>query len=76
MGDILRVFSAVAGVEASPHIRKYQMARSSRRSLFLVAFFLLICGFLGIMFAQRSGQQSSQTGDSEVKDTLKQFTDV
>src|ERR1700680_5073247 len=52
------------------------MARSSRRSLFLVVFFLLACGFLGILFAQRSGQQSSMTGDSEVKDSLKQFTDV
>src|SRR6266700_7629247 len=52
------------------------MARSSRRSLFLVVFFLLACGFLGILFAQRSGQQSSMTGDSEVKDSLKQFSDV
>jgi carboxyl-terminal processing protease len=52
------------------------MARSSRRSLFLVVFFLLACGFLGILFAQRSGQQSSMTGDSDVKDSLKQFTDV
>jgi carboxyl-terminal processing protease len=52
------------------------MARSSRRSLFLVVFFLLACGFLGILFAQRSGQQSSITGDSDVKDSLKQFTDV
>src|SRR5260370_16689022 len=52
------------------------MARSSRRSLFLVVFFLVACGFLGILFAQRSGQQSSMTGDSEVKDSLKQFSDV
>jgi carboxyl-terminal processing protease len=52
------------------------MARSSRRPLFLVAFFLLSCGFLGILFAQRSGQQSSMASDSEVKDSLKQFTDV
>src|SRR5450631_2389813 len=52
------------------------MARSSRRSLLLVVCFLLACGFLGILFAQRSGQQSSMTGDSEVKDSLKQFTDV
>ena len=29
-----------------------------------------------MMFAQRSGQQSSLTGDSDVKDSLKQFTDV
>ncbi len=52
------------------------MARSSRRSLFLVVFFLLACGFLGILFAQRTGQQSSITGDSDVKDSLKDFTDV
>ena len=53
------------------------MARSSRRSLFLVTFFLLACGFLGILFAQRTGQQaSSPSSDSDVKDSLKQFTDV
>src|SRR5438132_838999 len=52
------------------------MARSSRRSLFFVVFFLLAFGFLGILFAQRTGQQSSLTGDSDVKDSLKQFTDV
>src|SRR4051795_48535 len=52
------------------------MARSSRRSLILVVCFLITCGFLGILFAQRSGQQSSMTGDSDVKDSLKQFTDV
>ena len=52
------------------------MASSSRRSLFLVAFFLVACGFLGIVFAQRTGQQSSLSGDSDVKDSLKQFTDV
>jgi len=52
------------------------MARSSRRSLFLVVFFLLACGFLGILFAQRTGQQSSLTSDSDVRDSLKQFTDV
>src|SRR3974390_3837297 len=52
------------------------MARSPRRSLVLVLCFLLACGFLGILFAQHSGQQSSITGDSDVKDSLKQFTDV
>lgn len=52
------------------------MARSSRRSLLLVALFLIICGCLGIMFAQRTGQQSSMASDSDVKDSLKQFTDV
>src|SRR5579862_1254992 len=52
------------------------MARSSRRSLFLVVFFLLACGFLGILFAQHSGQQSPLSGDSDVRDSLRQFTDV
>src|SRR6266850_3906348 len=52
------------------------MARSSRRSLFLVVFFLLACDFLGILFAQRTGQQSSITGDTDVRDSFKQFTDV
>src|SRR6201997_3366067 len=51
------------------------MARSSRRSLFLVLFFLLACGFLGILFAQRTGQQASLAGDSDVNDSLKQFTE-
>src|SRR2546428_10055507 len=52
------------------------MARSSSRSLFLVICFLLACGFLGILFAQRAGQQSSITGDTDVRDSFKQFTDV
>lgn len=52
------------------------MARSSRRSLFLVVFFLLACGFLGILFAQRTGDQSSLSSDGDVKDSLKQFADV
>ena len=52
------------------------MARSSRRSFFLVTTFLLVCGFLGIVFAQRSGQQSPLGSDSDVRDSLKQFTDV
>jgi carboxyl-terminal processing protease len=38
--------------------------------------FLLVCGFLGILFAQRNGQQSTLGGDSDVRDSLKQFTDV
>jgi carboxyl-terminal processing protease len=49
----------------------------SRRSLLLVTFFLLACGFLGILFAQRTGQQASMpSSDNDVKDSLKQFTDV
>jgi carboxyl-terminal processing protease len=52
------------------------MAGSTRRSLSLVVFFLLTCGFLGFLFAQRTGQQPSMASDSEVKDSLKEFSDV
>ena len=52
------------------------MAGSTRRSLSLVIFFLVVCGFLGILFAQRSGQQSSAASDSAVNDSFKQFTNV
>ena len=52
------------------------MAGSTRRSLSLVVFFLVVCGFLGILFAQRSGQQSSAASDSAVNDSFKQFTNV
>jgi carboxyl-terminal processing protease len=60
----------------NPQPKDILMARSSRRSLFLVVFFLVACGFLGILFAQRTGQQSSLSSDSDVKDSMKQFTDV
>jgi len=51
------------------------MARSSRRSLILVVFFLITCGCLGILYAQKSGQ-ATLSGDSDVKDSVKQFTQV
>src|SRR6202166_4209266 len=52
------------------------MARSSRRSLFLVVLFLLAGGFVGFLFAQRSGESASPSRDLDAKHTLKQFTDV
>jgi carboxyl-terminal processing protease len=61
----------------APVVGRSGTRRSSRRSMFLVTFFLLACGFLGILFAQRTGQQASMpSSDSDVKDSLKQFTDV
>jgi len=76
-GVILRLFGALAGLALKPSIEgQFKMARGSRRSLFLVVFFLLTCGCLGILFAQHSGQQTSLGGDSDVRDSLKQFTDV
>jgi len=51
------------------------MAGSSRRSLFLVITILLTCGFLGMVYAQRGGAPTP-VSDSDVKDSLKQFTQV
>src|SRR5438270_1106721 len=51
------------------------MARSSRRSLLLVITLILACGFLGVVFAQRTGVNAS-TSDSEIRDNLRQFTQV
>src|SRR5437660_9261841 len=51
------------------------MARSSRRSLLLVITLILACGFLGVVFAQHTGVNAS-TSDSEVRDNLRQFTQV
>ncbi len=51
------------------------MAGSSRRPLFLVVFVLVVCGFLGMLFAQKNPAVSSN-GDSDVRDSLRQFTTV
>src|SRR6266851_8672532 len=52
------------------------MVRSSRRSLFLVVFILVGCGFLGMLFAQKANPAATSNGDSDVRDSLKQFTQV
>jgi len=52
------------------------MVRSSRRALFLVVFVLITCGFLGIVFGQKITPAAAPGGDSEVKDSLHQFTEV
>src|SRR6266478_2529465 len=51
------------------------MAGSSRRSLFLVVVILVTCGCLGLVFAQKS-PYTPPGSDSDVKDSLKQFTKV
>ena len=50
------------------------MARSSRRSLALVLFVLLTCGFFGALFGQRIGAGSG--GDTDVRDSLRSFSTV
>src|ERR1700741_1022134 len=51
------------------------MAGSSRRSLFLIVVVLITCGCLGMLFAQRS-PMTPPSSDADVKDSLKQFTQV
>ena len=51
------------------------MVRSSRRSLFLVVLILVTCGFLGLLFGQKSPAiASSSAGD--IRDSLRQFTSI
>jgi carboxyl-terminal processing protease len=51
------------------------MARSTRRSLVVVVLFLTLCGFLGILFAQKNPDVTPGT-DSDVRDSLRQFAEV
>ena len=51
------------------------MVGSSRRSLLLVLFCWSICGFLGMLFGQKQ-PASLPGGDADVRDSLKQFTQV
>src|SRR5881628_4225620 len=52
------------------------MVLSSRRTLFLVVFILVICGFLGMLFGQRITPAAAAGGDSDVRDSLRQFATV
>ena len=52
------------------------MVRRARRSLFLVAFVLLSCGFLGLLFGEKVGAASSGGTDGDVSDSLRTFTQV
>jgi carboxyl-terminal processing protease len=51
------------------------MARSSHRSSILIVLFLAVCGFLGMVFAQKS-PAASHDGDTDVSQSLQQFTQV
>src|SRR5436305_7610689 len=52
------------------------MVLSSRRTLFLVVFILVICGFLGMLFGQKITPAAAAGGDSDVRDSLRQFDTV
>src|SRR5690242_15266668 len=51
------------------------MARSSQRSSILIIAFLALCGVLGMLFAQKTTVVPHDS-DSDVRDSLKQFTEV
>ncbi len=52
------------------------MNRSSRRALFMVVFVLVLCGFLGMLYGQKLNPAAAPGGDSDVRDSLHQFTTV
>jgi carboxyl-terminal processing protease len=51
------------------------MASSSRRSLFFIVLFLVACGFLGALFAQKN-PSVAPSSDNDVRDSLKDFTQI
>lgn len=52
------------------------MAGSSRRSSFLVIFIILVCGYIGVLFGQRSSNNAAINSDAEVRDSLHTFSQV
>src|SRR6266496_26431 len=51
------------------------MVRSSQRASLFVVLFLAVCGFLGVLFAQKN-PATAHDGDSDVSDSLRQFSQV
>src|SRR6266536_374072 len=51
------------------------MPRSSRRALIVVVLFLTVCGYLGLLFAQRTPTAPSNN-EADVRDSLNQFAEV
>jgi len=52
------------------------MVGSSRRALFLTVFVLITCGFFGMVFGQKISPAANTGGDADVRDSLRQFTQV
>jgi carboxyl-terminal processing protease len=51
------------------------MARSSRRSLYLIFVVIIACGFAGAVFGQRNGANSAP-GDTEIRESMRVFSTV
>jgi carboxyl-terminal processing protease len=53
------------------------MSRGTNRSLFFVLLIIVTCGLLGsAAFSQRGNSSSTGASDNDVRDSLKQFSDV
>ncbi len=52
-----------------------KMLRSSRRSLFLVSFIILGCGFLGLLYGQKAAT-APPSGDGDIRDSLRSFNQI
>ena len=52
------------------------MVSSSRRTAFLVVLILVTCGFLGLLYGQKLSPAAVPGGDTDVRDSLRQFTEV
>jgi carboxyl-terminal processing protease len=69
------VKSSLPGHFIRPAEGTSKMARSSQRNSILILAFLAICGFLGMLFAEKN-PVTSHDSDSDVSDSLKQFANV
>src|SRR5690349_569155 len=52
------------------------MSVGSRRSLFFVLLIIVVCGFLGAGFSQRGSSIAAGASDSDVRDSLRQFSEI
>lgn len=52
------------------------MVGSSRRSLILIAFLLVTCGFLGMLFGQKITPAAAPNSDDDIRNSIKEFTEV
>lgn len=52
------------------------MSDGTRKSFFFVLFFVLLCGSLGIGLSQRVGSGTATSADGDVRDNLRQFSQV
>jgi len=46
------------------------------RSAFVVTFAILFCGFLGMVFGQKTGEDTTPAGINDLNDNLKEFSQV